>query len=92
MNKGVIQIRKRNLSCHNRSITNYDLKQIQNARAVWRGLTADAVNNQRYSIILEFNQNELGTDDSTTGYESSDREIDRFHMAVDERMERILKI
>ena len=28
MNKGVIQIRKRNLSCHNRSITNYDLKQI----------------------------------------------------------------
>ena len=60
-NNNRLTIRKRNICCHRRSITHYKLDDVIDARAVWRGMKADAVNTVHYSIMLEFDNSNKDT-------------------------------
>jgi len=78
-------VKKRNISCHKRSYTKYKLDDISDVRAVRRGIEAGQVNNVHYAIMVEFDNrkaelNRTAQEDNTTDYESSDRELDRFHV------------
>ena len=49
-----ITIRKRNIFCHRRTITKYDLGDLTDVRAVYRGINSGQVRTLHYAIILEF--------------------------------------
>ena len=49
-----ILIRKRTLTCHCKTITKYQMSDLCDVRAVWRGIHTSAINTLHYSIILEF--------------------------------------
>lgn len=77
-------MKKRNISCHKRSYTKYKLDDISDVRAVRRGIEAGQVNNVHYAIMVEFDNRKpepkRAIHEDTTDYESSDRELDRFHV------------
>lgn len=47
-------IRKRTITCHCKTITKYNMKDMYDVRAVWRGLQSNSTNTLHYSIILDF--------------------------------------
>lgn len=49
-----ITIRKRNIFCHRRTITKYDLSDLTDVRAVRRGINSGQVRTLHYAIVLEF--------------------------------------
>ena len=82
-----LQIRKRNICCHRRSITVYKLSDIVDARVVWRGMKADAIDTLHYSILIEFDNSQKDTQDTTESDEkhhSTDDEKDKFLLHLDE--------
>ena len=88
--KDEIIIRKRNITCHRRTVTKYKLSDLQDVRAVWRGIDQGQVNNEHFAVILDFNQE--NTESTDGGYESSDREVDKFHMAVDDNIQKVIEV
>lgn len=82
-----LMIRKRNICCHRRSITIYKLKDIIDARVVWRGMKVDAIDTLHYSILLEFDNSQKETEDTSETDDfvhSTDDEKDKFLMHIDE--------
>lgn len=49
-----ILIRKRTLTCHCKTITKYEMSDLCDVRAVWRGIHTSSINTLHYCIILEF--------------------------------------
>jgi hypothetical protein len=58
-----------------RSELTFDLRELEEVRAVWRGLKSKNISNEHYSIVLEFNTKEEGSS-------SSDSDKDVFHKAL----------
>jgi hypothetical protein len=83
-------IRKRNICCQRRSITTYKLQDIIDIRAVWRGIRSGSVDNQKYSIIIEFAQNDQ--EYSTSGNDSSDLDGNEYSVPIDEKVWKIIEM
>ena len=83
-----LMVRKRNICCHRRSVTIYKLDDIVDARIVWRGMKADAIDTLHYSIMLEFDNSQKETqgttEESDEEVHSTDDEKDKFLMHMDE--------
>jgi len=71
-------------------------------RAVWRGIRAGQVNDQHYAIILEFDhgwQQQPATDQNNTiattepdgGHDSSNGEMESFHLVSDRQTEKLIE-
>lgn len=49
-----IILRKRTITCHCKTITKYNLDDLLDVRAVWRGIYTTQVKTLHYAIILDF--------------------------------------
>ena len=89
-----LMIRKRNICCHRRSITLYKLDDIIDARVVWRGMKVDAIDTLHYSIMLEFDNSQKDTQDTTETEEhhSTDDEKDKFLLHMDEKAQKNIEL
>lgn len=82
-----LTIRKRSITCHCRSITNYALEDLKGLRAVKRGIKQGQVETLHYAIILEFNQKQNQIEDDDSG-----SDVDKFNVRITKKVQRRIDI
>lgn len=83
-----LQIRKRNILCCRKSVTNYCLDEVVDVYAVWRGIRSGAVDNQKFSIILEFQH----TQETNATSESDEPDGNEFSIPIEESQEKMIEL